>query len=41
LGRLAGLAWFTQNGEVAATQSVAMLLEEAAPRMLLCGVSGN
>lgn len=28
LGRLAALGWFTQNGEVAATQAVAMLLEE-------------
>lgn len=32
LGRLATLGWFTQNGEVAATQSVAMLLEEPALR---------
>jgi hypothetical protein len=32
LGRLAGLGWFAQNGEVAATQSVAMLLEEPALR---------
>lgn len=28
LGRLAGLGWFTQHGEVAATQSVAVLLRE-------------
>lgn len=28
LGRLAALGWFAQNGEVAATQAVAMLLEE-------------
>lgn len=32
LGRLAALGWFTQNGEVAATQSVAMLLEEPGLR---------
>jgi hypothetical protein len=37
LGRLAGLAWFTRHGEIAATQSLAILLEE--PRLqarLLC-----
>jgi len=28
LGRLAALGWFTQSGEVAATQAVAVLLEE-------------
>jgi hypothetical protein len=28
LGRLAALGWFTQNGGVAATQAVAMLLEQ-------------
>jgi hypothetical protein len=28
LGRLAALGWFTQNGEVAATQAVSMLLDE-------------
>src|SRR4051794_39148319 len=28
LGRLAGLGWFTRRGEVAATQALAMLLED-------------
>ena len=32
MGRLAGLGWFTQHGEVAATQSLAVLLEEPALR---------
>jgi hypothetical protein len=35
LGRLAGLGWFTQNGEVAATQSLAMLLEDGVLRASL------
>ena len=35
LGRLATLGWFTQNGEVAATQAVAMLLEESQLREAL------
>jgi hypothetical protein len=35
LGRLAALGWFTQHGEVAATQAVAMLLEEPALRHAL------
>lgn len=38
LGRLVALGWFTQNGEVAATQAVGMLLEEAALREALLGV---
>jgi hypothetical protein len=32
LERLAALPWFTQSGEVAATQAVAMLLEESSLR---------
>jgi hypothetical protein len=35
LGRLAALGWFTQNGEVAATQGVATLLEEPPLRHAL------
>ncbi len=35
LGRLASLGWFTQHGEVAATQSVAMLLEESVLKVAL------
>lgn len=35
LGRLAGLGWFAQHGEVAATQSLAMLLEEPALKQAL------
>jgi hypothetical protein len=35
LGRLAALPWFTRNGEVAATRSVAVLLEEPALREAL------
>jgi hypothetical protein len=31
LGRLAGLAWFTRHSEIAATQSLAILLED--PRL--------
>ena len=35
LGRLAGLGWFAKHGEVAATQSVAMLLEESVLKVAL------
>jgi hypothetical protein len=35
LGRLASLGWFAQHGEVAATQSVAMLLEESVLKVAL------
>jgi hypothetical protein len=35
LGRLAGLGWFARNGEVAATQALAVLLEELQLREAL------
>ena len=41
LGRLAGLGWFTQHGEIAVTQPVPILLEEPPSKFLCCGVSGR
>jgi hypothetical protein len=35
LGRLAGLSWFARHGEVAATQALAILLEELQLREAL------
>ena len=37
LGRLAALGWFTQNGEVAATQALTMLLGDDVLRLAFIG----
>lgn len=41
LGRLAGLGWFARHGEVAATQALAMLLEEPPLRGAVLRHSGH